>query len=133
MSENLQSLRERVAANIAGSTPGIADQIVQAMAEVKINERAATLTKAIEALGALNKEHQKSRPDQISVSQDGTKLEAWSTGAYEIHWRRVEQIDRLTAAIDGFLGADATYSGKAFEALNQIVQKLGGKKGESGS
>ena len=111
------AVAEKVAA--LGSTK-VVDTVVEKLVNAEVGKRAEALTAAVKlAEDTLREQKKASKPDQVWVNQDGTKVENFSTKGFEVLKKLNEKLTRIDKVVNA-----ATEQGNWGELYNLV--KSGG-------
>ena len=120
MAENTTTILELVKTKIAESTPIVKQRLTGMLVDREVDRRVEMLDKALAKLSELRRSEAKCKPDNVTVSDDGTKQQNFSTAKYEERKKLREKTVKLEKAIDAALEGE---SKDAFQKLKEALDK----------
>lgn len=95
------TISEAIAARLSGVAPLTRDKVIDHFAQKLATKQADALIAGLDKLDALQKDFYKLKADQIVYNEGGTAIsEGFTKGRLDERKKLIEQIDKLTRAID---------------------------------
>ena len=105
-----------VAETLKNSTDTVRARLTQTLVERKLASRVDLLDKGLTKLTDARNELKKMRPDQVSISGDGTKNETFSKDAWDKKAKAEEALAKLEKAVEQAL------TGESFDKLQEMTK-----------
>lgn len=118
-------ITEAVAAKIAESGSQVESIVIDKLAQAEINRRVDLITKGIQKIDTLKKEHKKIDRCDTKNYIDGKPVESMSEKRYQEIQKSKQQIDRLENAVSSALEKNDE------DSYKKLSDAIGGQKQES--
>lgn len=100
-------IQKKIAEQIGGISPKVADDVVEALVNRELSKRSAAIVQALDGLSELEKQLKRTKPDQASYNADGSVAsETFSKSKLDELLKLKGKIEKYIKAIDKALTGD---------------------------